>query len=77
LKLKLLTGKVVSVAYEPEQTVIEFKDNVKETTGIPVENQRIILAGKLLDDERKLSSYGVKEGFSSVMHLVVRFRGGR
>lgn len=68
--LKVLTGDVIPIALSAEDTVEHFKCLVYERNGIPPCQQRLIYAGKEIEEKQLLSSYGIKEG--SVIHLVVR-----
>eukprot|EP00295_Goniomonas_pacifica_P038160 CAMPEP_0175999416 /NCGR_PEP_ID=MMETSP0108-20121206/57276_1 /TAXON_ID=195067 ORGANISM="Goniomonas pacifica, Strain CCMP1869" /NCGR_SAMPLE_ID=MMETSP0108 /ASSEMBLY_ACC=CAM_ASM_000204 /LENGTH=121 /DNA_ID=CAMNT_0017331849 /DNA_START=1 /DNA_END=366 /DNA_ORIENTATION=- len=51
-------------------TILEVKDWIQDQTGIPPEQQRLIFAGKVLDDTSTLSEVGLET--SSTLHLVLR-----
>ncbi|CAG8579244.1 19922_t:CDS:2, partial [Gigaspora rosea] len=57
-----------------ETKVIDFKKMVKAKTEIEPNQQRLIFAGKQLDDNKKMSDYGIIKG--STIHLVLRLPGG-
>jgi len=74
--VKTLTGKTITLDYDPDQSVISTKLAIKQLEGIPVDMQRLIFAHKdLNDDDRRLFDLGI--GKESTLHLVLLFGGPR
>mmetsp|Transcript_24690 Transcript_24690/g.59427 ORF Transcript_24690/g.59427 Transcript_24690/m.59427 type:complete len:136 (-) Transcript_24690:259-666(-) len=73
LRVKTLTGKTITVKVTLEDDVATLKSKIQDKEGIPPDQQRLIYAGKQLEDHRTLDEYKVTEG--SIMHLVLRLRG--
>lgn len=73
-EVKTLTGKTLLMTMSKSETIQEMKANIQDMEGIPPDQQRLIFGGKQLEDGVTLSEYFICEG--SVLHLVLRLRGG-
>ncbi|CAI4221321.1 unnamed protein product [Auanema sp. JU1783] len=74
IKVKTLTGKEIELDIEPNDRVDRIKEKVEEKEGIPPPQQRLIFAGKQMNDDKTAADYKVQGG--SVLHLVLALRGG-
>lgn len=74
IAVKELTGRIMFVGVESTDTVQALKGKIQDRSGLPPDQQRLIYAGKQLEDGRLLGDYYI-ECYSTI-HVVLRLRGG-
>lgn len=74
IQVKTLTGNTLMLNVRPTDTILSIKQQIMQQQAIPVDQQRLICSGKQLEDNLKVEDYNITQ--DSVLHLVLRLRGG-
>jgi ubiquitin len=72
--LKTLTGSTITLEAPSASLIEKLKEQIYTRTLVPIDSQRLIFAGKQLEDGRSLCDYNIRQ--EDTIHLVLRLRGG-
>lgn len=72
--VRTLTGKTITVHIHPSAQILQLKYLISVKEGIPIDQQRLVFAGKNLEELRDLAEYNIQK--ESVVHLILNLRGG-
>jgi hypothetical protein len=73
IHLKTLTGEEYVLRAKWSSTIVSVKKAIHEKKGIPVQEQRLVFAGKQLDDNLTLADYNIQD--KSTILLILRLTG--
>eukprot|EP00798_Chlamydomonas_sp_ICE-L_P004511 gene4511-14672_t len=71
--VKTLTGETLTVYARARYTIYQLKTTFYEIIGTPQHKQRLIFAGRHMEDFRTLADYGIQK--DSIVHMVLRLSG--
>ncbi|BDS13114.1 ubiquitin-like protein [Aureispira anguillae] len=72
--VKNYTGKTYTLDVSSDDSVPEIKSKIEDKLGVPASEQRLIVAGKQLDDNKSASAYQLQK--ESTIHVVLSLKGG-
>ncbi|OMJ75226.1 hypothetical protein SteCoe_25665 [Stentor coeruleus] len=72
--IKTLTDMIITLDVKLSDSIEEVKEKLYEKQGFPVDEQRLIFAGKHLENERRLAEYCIQR--ESTIFCVLRLNGG-
>ena len=73
--IRTLTHKTITIYVEPDDSIEFLKSFITLEEGTPVEQQKLIFAGKSLEDRKTFADYYIYK--ESTLHLTLRLRGGK
>ena len=73
--IKTLSGRKLSLEFDPTQKVIEIKQTLQQKEGIPVAQIRLISAGQVLKDDLTIEQAKITPG--TTLMMMMHLKGGK
>jgi ubiquitin len=73
--VKSITGQTRTIEVQNTDSIRSIKEKISEKEGVSADQQRLIFAGKNLEDDKQVQDYNI--GKDSTVHLVLRVQGGK
>ena len=70
--MKTLTSRTLTLYLDEDTPIENLKARIQDSTGVPPNDQRLIYAGKQLEDNKTLKDYNVWN--ETTIHMVLRLR---
>ncbi|OMJ65224.1 hypothetical protein SteCoe_38762 [Stentor coeruleus] len=74
ITVSTLTGKSIQISLFENSLILDIKTEIQKLEGLPIDQQRLVFAGKQLEDEKLLNEYNIQD--ESKLYLVLNLRGG-
>ena len=70
VRVKISSSKIIKISINPYSTIQELKRTIKHKEGIPIDNQKLIIHGTLLENHKKIKEYTIES--NSTIELVFK-----
>ena len=72
--VKMITGKTITLEIEGKDSIENVLQKIRNKEGTPEDQQTLFFSGKQLEEGKTINDYNIQN--ESILHLILRFRGG-